>query len=138
MLPKRKIRFTGIFAGMISLAFTCAERHRQPIEEGANVPVAQETTEVVPSVSEFSEASATTRIALIRACGRCHQSTLPTHKERAIAIYDLDQGANWHGTLKEENLSGILRRAEKNSAITKNEIEVIKTFLDLKRVELQE
>lgn len=134
----KKISFAGIYAGLISLAFTCAERPKHSVDHEVEAPVTEDPMEIVPSVSKFSEASETTRVALTRACGRCHQSTLPTHKPRAIAIYDLDKGENWHGTLKEENLSGILRRAENHNDITKKEVEVIKMFLDLKRVKLQE
>jgi mono/diheme cytochrome c family protein len=31
-------------------------------------------------------------------CGTCHQSSRPSHKAAAIAIYDLDR-ADWHSTL---------------------------------------
>ncbi|MCK5441066.1 MAG: hypothetical protein KAJ23_04155 [Maribacter sp.] len=60
----------------------------------------------------FSKASEGTRVALIQACGRYHQSTLASHKPKAVAIFDLDCREQWHDKLIEENLEGLARRAK--------------------------
>lgn len=137
MLRVKKIAFVGSLAGLVSLMFTCIERHNKPSVEQSSLPVIEKPKPTSETFSAFSEASEGTRVALIQACGRCHQSTLASHKPKAVAIFDLDCREQWHDKLTEENLEGLARRAKKNNAISEEEFVLIEAFLSQKRKQLQ-
>ncbi len=124
-------------AGLVSLMFTCIERHNKPTVEPSSLPVIEKPKPTPETLSAFSEASEGTRVALIQACGRCHQSTLASHKPRAVAIFDLDRREQWHDKLTEKNLEGLARRAKKNSAISEEKFALIEVFLSQKSKLLQ-
>ncbi len=91
-----------------------------------------QTTVVNPDEGVFEKCSLTTRGVLITHCGSCHQSSLETHKPGAIAIFDLDKGANWHTSLHSEHLEGISNRILNKSSITEEQKEDITRFLEIK------
>jgi hypothetical protein len=141
----KKIAVLGIFAGLLSLAFTCREGNRNMQEEktniaekeGAGFSAMEEVASAADSTSAFSKASEGTRQVLIQHCGRCHQSTLATHKAGAIAIFDLDRMDQWHYNLTEETLEGLARRTSNNSSVTDEERAFIEEFVALKQEQLQ-
>lgn len=137
MFRVKKIVFIGSLAALISLAFTCGERHNKPTTEQSGMPVLEDVESLAETTVTFSEASEGTRLALIQPCGRCHQSTLASHKPKAIAIFDLDGKEQWHDQLTEENLEGLGRRAKNNSAISEDEFALIEAFISQKRAQLQ-
>lgn len=91
-----------------------------------------QTVTLEPDDSEFEKCSEITRGVLITHCGSCHQSTLDTHKLGAIAVFDLDKGADWHTSLVEENLEGISNRILNRSTITEEQKEAVALFLEIK------
>lgn len=133
MLRLSNILFYSFFCAVVFLPRSCQQRvDKAPKEQTVSTPAEkQETT--ADSTASFTVVSEGTRVALIEPCGRCHQSTLDTHKAGAIAIFDLDKGEAWHTTLKEEHLSGLERRAMGNASISEEEREQIVAFLAQKR-----
>lgn len=137
MLQLEKIGYAVVLSGVVLLAFTCHQRKGPTVvQEDGEVHVNGENA-LAKNSSDISKSSEGTRVALIEPCGRCHQSTLDTHKAGAIAIFDLDQGEQWHLTLKEENLEGLLGRTESNSAISEEEYAIIEEFVSQKRSAFQ-
>lgn len=101
-------------------------------KEAAMTPVEPINRISSSNESSFEECSEITRKALITHCGSCHQSSLPTHKPGAIAIFDLDKGENWHTSLDEENLEGISKRLLSKSSITEEQKKAVSLFLEIK------
>ena len=63
-------------------------------------------------------------------CGVCHQSTLPTAKPGALAIFDLD-APDWTATLKAEHLPGFLRRL--NARLGDSDQRTLRAFIASER-----
>jgi len=121
---------------IIFLVHNCVQNNNAPklvnIEPSSESTLADSTS----SPKSFKACSEITHSVLITHCGSCHQSSLKTHKAGAIAIFDLDQGANWHMALSEENLQGIANRTENKSTISEQQKEAIAVFLELKELQL--
>lgn len=124
-----------ILAAMVSLVFTCADTQKKPDEKVGHGPGKAELKTQTATSTAFSETSEGTRIVLVQHCGKCHQSSLETHKPGAVAIFDLDAMEEWHVKLSEKNLEGLGRRTKNNKAITDKEFAVIEEFLALKRAQ---
>ncbi|NAS13283.1 hypothetical protein [Poritiphilus flavus] len=137
MLQIERIAFAVILGGFALLAHTCKQQDGKSLVhqwEESETAIPENTAE---AEKLFEEASEQTRVALIEPCGRCHQSTLKTHKAAAIAFFDLDQGENWHMDLDEDNLEGLAGRANSNKAISDTERENISLFITLKKAKLK-
>ncbi len=137
MLQIERIAFAVILGGIALLAHTCKRQDGNSLVQQLDIieiPIPETAEE---ANKQFAEASEGTRLALIEPCGRCHQSTLETHKAAAIAFFDLDQGENWHIDLDEENLEGLARRAKSNKSISETEQENIQLFISLKKSRLE-
>jgi len=91
-----------------------------------------------PDDNAFGESSEITRLILITHCGKCHQSSLETHKAGAIAIFDLDKNTHWHDALSEHHLPGITQRTQNKNSITEEQKEAIALFLELKEKQLNQ
>jgi hypothetical protein len=135
----------GIILSVLLMPNTCVQRTaRAPAEQTPHSPaadanpVAEKIIPVTDSLVSFSAVSESARSALIISCGRCHQSTLDSHKPGAIAIFDLDQGAQWHAGLNREQLSGLDRRAKGNTSLNEEQRNLIAEFVALKRTHLPE
>lgn len=137
MLRIKKIVFSGSLAVLVSLVFTCTERHNNPPVKQYTSPTTEKLESLTETTLSFSETSEGTRLVLIESCGRCHQSTLASHKLKAIAIFDLDRKEQWHDKLAEENLEGLARRAKNNNAISEEEFALIEAFISHKYTQLQ-
>lgn len=135
MIGVQKIVIVGLLTGVISLGFTC-ERHKKLEAEHSPVPVTKDSEPAGQLTSTFSQSSEATRLVLVEHCGKCHQSTLSSHKPGALAIFDLDAMEDWHVKLTEDNLEGISGRT-RNKSITDQERAAIREFLTLKEVQLQ-
>lgn len=61
-------------------------------------------------------------------CGKCHQSTLPTAKPKALAIFDLDKKL-WHESVSEKHLESISERIGKKSEISSSDRTTVQEFL---------
>lgn len=81
----------------------------------------------------FEESSEITRQLLITHCGSCHQSTLPSHKTGAIAVFDLDKMENWHEDLIEHNLAGISNRFT-NKDLSEEQRTALNHFVKMKEL----
>lgn len=136
MLVVKEIWAIGILTGVIALAVTC-ERHKKLNVEHTPVPVAKVSKPSADSTSIFAERSEGTRLVLVEHCGKCHQSTLDSHKPGAIAIFDLDAMEQWHDKLTEKNLEGLDGRTKNKSGVTDGERAIIQEFLALKKAQLQ-
>ncbi|MGI9550243.1 MAG: hypothetical protein ACR2MT_03510 [Aurantibacter sp.] len=132
VLEVKKIMTIGILAGLISLAFTC-ERNKKLNVEHTPAPISKDSEPPDESSPTFAESSEGTRLALVEHCGKCHQSTLASHKAGAIAIFDLDAMEEWHIKLTMKNLEGVDGRTKNKSAVTDEERAYIEEFLALKR-----
>ncbi len=137
MFQVQKILFVWSLAALVTLAFTCNERHNKPAVEQSIEPPIENVEPLTEATPTFSQASEGTRLALIQPCGRCHQSTLASHKPKAIAIFDLDGREQWHDQLSEENLEGLGRRAKNNDGVSEEEFALIEAFISQKRSQLQ-
>ncbi len=131
-----KIGYAIVLSGIVLLVFTCHERKAPTVVQEATEMLAEKPNPMTKNNPEYSKISETTRVALIEPCGSCHQSSLDTHKAGAIAIFDLDQGEQWHLNLKQGNLEGLLGRTKSNSAISEEEYAAIEEFVAQKRAEL--
>ncbi|MBT8287645.1 MAG: hypothetical protein HKN00_10165 [Flavobacteriaceae bacterium] len=123
---------------MVFLAHTCVvDNEINGIEQ---VKSEGKPTEKMPlkDKNEFEKNSEITRNVLITHCGRCHQSSLETHKKDAIAVFDLDQNADWHQTLAEHNLEGITNRIQDKNSITEEQKLAITAFLENKSAQLKQ
>lgn len=132
MLQVEKIALAVLLSGVVLLGFTCRNSYGGPAGRELELANEERSTAGHESTSSFEEVSEHSRIALIEPCGRCHQSSLDTHKKGAIAIFDLDQNENWHSNLKKTHLEGLLGRADGNSAISKDQLQHIEQFIRLK------
>ncbi|NNK61374.1 MAG: hypothetical protein HKP00_12220 [Flavobacteriaceae bacterium] len=104
-----------------------------------HIEVSVDSTNAITSVDTeaFEANSNVTRTVLITHCGSCHQSTLPTQKAGAIAVFDLDKNDAWHEDLLEEHLEGIGNRLLNKSDITETQKEAIRVFIELKALQLE-
>ena len=136
MLGVKKIGILSILVGLILLVITC-ERHKKLKAGHTPVPVMRNSATSTESTTTFAECSEATRLVLIEHCGKCHQSTLPSHKRGAVAIFDLDAMDQWHVNLNEKNLEGVDNRTKNKNTITDEEHAAIQEFLTLKREQLQ-
>jgi hypothetical protein len=123
-------------AGLISFGPSC-ERHKKLTIEHSPVPVTKPTEQSEAANPTFAQSSEATRLALVEHCGKCHQSTLSSHKPGAIAVFDLDAMAAWHDKLVDGNLGGIDKRTKNKPAVTDNQRTAILEFLALKQEQLQ-
>lgn len=137
MFRVKKITTIGIFAGLISLAFTCTERHRKLNVKHTPAPITKDSAPLEELTPDFAEISEGTRIALVQHCGHCHQSTLASHKPGAVAVFDLDAMEQWHNKLTKKNLEGLDRRTKSKASVTEKQRVIIEEFLALKLVQLQ-
>lgn len=101
----------------------CAGLSAGPGADATVVPAASAAPAVAPAGAAAASAAAPalspTEVTALRArmrehakahCGTCHQSTRPSHKAAAIAIYDLDRD-DWHAALTVPRLqNGFPRR----------------------------
>jgi len=126
--------FFGIMVTAFLMLFTCLHRPDKSQTEQATTPLTDPAADTTPSFSAVSE---NTRIALIEPCGRCHQSTLASHKPGAVAIFDLDAGEQWHSNLNEDRLKGLDRRTKGSSSLSEEERAQIAEFVALKGAQLQ-
>lgn len=136
--------FHGIIVAALLLPVTCLHRSdKSHMEHGSRPtaekerPVSEEVTPAPDSTASFSVVSESARKALIVSCGRCHQSTLDSHKPGAIAVFDLDLGEQWHATLNAEQLTGMDRRAKGNTTLNKEQRRMIAEFVARKEALLQ-
>lgn len=116
----------------VILVHGCLHETSHTNVENTMIPVETSTSLPVSNEKSFEMCSKITREVLITHCGSCHQSSLTTHKSGAIAIFDLDKGANWHNALSEEHLESISNRTENKTSITKMQKEAIASFIKLK------
>lgn len=136
MLTIKHLIFWGLLATLLQLPHGCWQHLSKPQEKVSAMPDEESQTADEPSPL-FSLLSEQARVALIVPCGRCHQSTLDSHKPGAVAIFDLDAGDAWHTNLDEDKLSGLARRAKGNSSLSEEERGQIASFVDQKRAQLQ-
>jgi hypothetical protein len=109
------------------------EHTGKPLLEDSDQPPVEISDSILIPAPPFSSLSENARIALVLPCGRCHQSTLESHKPGAVAIFDLDAGELWHSDLNEERLNGLGRRAAGNSSLSEEERGQIAEFVAMKR-----
>ncbi|RZV60411.1 MAG: hypothetical protein EX254_08750 [Flavobacteriaceae bacterium] len=121
---------------VLFLVHNCVHDSNAPQMVDIESPSEPKTIVAKSDGESFEECSKITRSVLITHCGSCHQSSLDTHKAGAIAIFDLDKGANWHTDLAEEHLHGIAKRTQNKSTISEQQKEAISIFLELKELEL--
>ncbi len=133
----KKTILAAIFAGVASMAFKCVERRDAPVVKQTTIPDRKETQPYTETTSTFTETSEATRKTLVQHCGRCHQSTLASHKPGAIAVFDLDRRELWHDKLNVKTLEGLGRRIKTNSSISEEERAVIEEFVALKQSQLE-
>lgn len=126
--------FFGIVVSAFLILFTCLHHPDKSQADQATTPLTDPSADTTASFSVVSE---NTRIALIEPCGRCHQSTLASHKPGAVAIFDLDAGEQWHSNLNKERLNGLDRRTKDNSSLSGEERQQIAEFVALKGAQLQ-
>ena len=80
-----------------------------------------------------TESAATASRVLKENCGKCHQSTRPTAKPKALKIFDLDQEP-WHDGVRDKHLKGMSRQigrrkvAESDLAVTQEFIACIRNL----------
>lgn len=134
----------GILVAALLMPATCLQRSDKSEMKPGSSPQAEEERpfgeEVKPapdSTASFSAVSESARKALVVSCGRCHQSTLDSHKPGAIAVFDLDLGKQWHATLNAEQLTGMDRRAKGNTSLNEEQRRMISAFVALKQAQLQ-
>lgn len=127
----------GIIVSAFLMLFTCLHPTDKPQTEQATLSPTANLIPASDTTTTFAEVSENTRRTLLLPCGRCHQSTLATHKPGAIAIFDLDAGEQWHSRLNEERLSGLDRRTRGSSSLSDEERAQIAEFVALKRVSMQ-
>ena len=73
-------------------------------------------------VKEAKSKNAETTLRVVKQkCGSCHQSTLPTAKEKALEAFDLDK-TPWFATVSDKTLKGISSRIGKSSDLSELEI----------------
>jgi mono/diheme cytochrome c family protein len=58
-------------------------------------------------------------------CGQCHQSSRPTAKAAAIAVFDLDR-VDWYGTMADDQLDTFKQRSG-----SKMDRDVVGAFLEV-------
>ena len=119
------------------LVHTCLRPTDKKESDSDPVSLSAKKTAILDTLPNFPTASENARLALIVSCGRCHQSTLESHKPGAVAIFDLDEGEQWHSKLTLERLPGMERRAKGNASLSEEEKDQIVQFITLKRAQLQ-
>ncbi len=137
MLSSKYFVFYGCLVSAFLLLFTCLHHTDNPQTEQATLAPAVNLIPASDTTTSFAKVSENTRIALLLPCGRCHQSTLASHKPGAIAIFDLDTGELWHSQLNEERLNGLDRRTKGSSSLSEKERAQIAEFVAIKRTQLQ-
>jgi hypothetical protein len=135
MFSSKYYIFFGIMISAFLMLFTCLHRPGKSQTEQTTMSL---TNPVADTTASFSAVSENTRVALIEPCGRCHQSSLASHKPGAVAIFDLDAGEQWHSNLNKERLNGLDRRAMGNSSLSEEERKQIAEFVALKGAQLRE
>ncbi len=97
---------SSFLALRISAVMVCAAlaacTHRPPISASSN---ASTTPAVAAQPAASGDVRERMRAITKVHCGSCHQSTLPTAKPAALAIYDLDS-PEWPTTLSRARLEG--------------------------------
>lgn len=137
MFNSKYFAFFGCLVAAFLLLFTCLHRTDKPQTEQATLSPTANLIPASDTTVSFAAVSENSRIALLNACGRCHQSTLASHKPGAIAIFDLDSGEQWHSRLNEERLNGLDRRTKGSSSLNEEERAQIAEFVAMKRALLQ-
>lgn len=137
MFSSKHFMAFGIIVAAFLTLFTCLHGTDKPQKAQATPPLAVKLPTAPDTATSFEAVSENARIALLKPCGRCHQSTLDSHKPGAVAIFDLDAGEQWHAKLNEERLNGLDRRAKGNSSLSEEERSQISEFVALKRVSMQ-
>jgi hypothetical protein len=124
----------GTLLVVLQLPHGCWQnRQKTHLEEVIKTP-SKKANDTTPPFTVISEQA---RLALILPCGRCHQSTLDTHKPGAVAVFDLDAGDLWHTNLDEGKLNGLDSRTKNKAGISEEERVQIAEFVALKRTQLQ-
>ena len=137
MFSSKHFMAFGIIVAAFLTLFTCLHGADEPQKEQATSPLAVKLPTAADTATSFEVVSENTRIALLKPCGRCHQSTLDSYKPGAVAIFDLDAGEQWHSKLNGEQLNGLDRRAKGNSSLSEEERTQIAEFVALKRGSMQ-
>lgn len=129
----------GLFSFMLLtlVVHNCFLNTSATKREAVLTPVEPAPTITVSDKNVFKENSEITRNVLITHCGRCHQSSLETHKKAAIAVFDLDMDADWHLSLLEHNLEGIANRTRNSDKISDDQKSAIAIFLENKAAQLK-
>ncbi len=136
MLTIKYLMYCGVFLATMQFPHGCLQQQSRPAARDESVPPPERSLSVANTADSFKTLSEQARVALLLPCGRCHQSTLESHKAGAVAIFDLDAGEQWHTNLNEDRLNGLERRAKGNSSLSVEEREQIAEFVALKQAQL--
>ena len=76
------------------------------------------------------------RVILIKPCGSCHQSSLPTQKAGALAVYDLDDTDNWYKEMTIEEFDGVERRLSNRDQFSEEQAAMMLEFIAFAKEEM--
>jgi hypothetical protein len=99
---------TALVLGAALVLGSCASRTDQPTRSAQ--PTAPAATQ--PQAGVLSGAALRERMRELAkpSCGTCHQSTRPTSRAAALAIFDLDAPGEWSAPLTVARLEGGFKR----------------------------
>lgn len=83
----------------------------------------------IPEDKKTAENRAATLRILKANCGKCHQSSRPTAKPGALAIFDLDQKP-WHRSVSDEHLEKISRSIGKRKGLSEADRAAVRNFIE--------